>query len=79
MFSNSPSIFDWLLSLRISLIPTSITTVLDLFACPQCVHLNPFMSNVVKWPNVLIKSCDVNTSRFFKICLAILQHYARKC
>ena len=29
MFFKSPSILDWLLSLRISLIPTRITTVLQ--------------------------------------------------
>ena len=28
--------------------------------------LNPFMHNVVKWPNILQKSCGVNTARFLK-------------
>ena len=27
---------------------------------------NPFMHNVVKWPNILQKSCGVNTARFIK-------------
>ena len=31
-------------------------------------RLNPFMHNVVKWPNIL--------SSIFKVCLTILQHYA---
>ena len=29
-------------------------------------NINPFMHNVVKWPNMLWKSCDVNTARFLK-------------
>ena len=33
----------------------------------QIPLFNPFMYNVVKWPNV----CQI-----FKVCLAILQHYA---
>ena len=28
--------------------------------------LNPFMHNVVKWPNILEKSCGVNTAKFSK-------------
>ena len=28
--------------------------------------LNPFMHNVVKWPNIILKSCGVNTARFLK-------------
>ena len=28
--------------------------------------LNPFMHNVVKWPNILWRSCGVDTSRFLK-------------
>ena len=28
--------------------------------------LNPVMFNVVKWPNILLKSCSVNTARFLK-------------
>ena len=28
--------------------------------------INPFMHNVVKWPNILKKSYDVNTARFLK-------------
>ena len=27
---------------------------------------NPFMHNVVKWPNIFKKSCGVNTARFLK-------------
>ena len=29
-------------------------------------HFNPFMHNVVKCPNILYKSCGVNTARFLK-------------
>ena len=29
-------------------------------------RVNPFMYNVVKWPNILEKSCGVNTARFLK-------------
>ena len=29
-------------------------------------YLNPFMHNVVKWPNILQKSYDVHTARFLK-------------
>ena len=29
-------------------------------------YLNPFMHNVVKWPNILLKSCFVNNPRFLK-------------
>ena len=28
--------------------------------------LNPFMHNVVKWPDILQKSCGVDTARFLK-------------
>ena len=28
--------------------------------------VNPFMHNVVKWPNILYKSFDVHTARFLK-------------
>ena len=35
----------------------------------KSVLIDPFMHNVVKWPNILWKSCR---------CLAILQHYAWK-
>ena len=28
--------------------------------------VNPFMHNVVKWPNILQKSCGVHTARFLK-------------
>ena len=28
--------------------------------------INPFMHNVVKWPNILWKSCGVNTAGFLK-------------
>ena len=38
--------------------------------------VSPFMDNVRKWPSILVKSCGVNTKRFLKVCLAILQHYA---
>ena len=27
---------------------------------------NPFMCNAVTWPNILLKSCGVNTARFLK-------------
>ena len=30
------------------------------------VLFNPFMHNVVKWPNILWKSCGVHTARFLK-------------
>ena len=37
--------------------------------------VNPFMQNVAKWPNILQKSCDAHTARFFKyIWQSILQH-----
>ena len=28
--------------------------------------LSPFKYNVVKWPNIILKSCGVNTARFLK-------------
>ena len=31
-----------------------------------CNIFNPFMRNVVKWPNILWKSCGVHTARFLK-------------
>ena len=37
-----------------------------LLACFYEEHLNPLMHNVVKWPNILLKSCGVNTARFLK-------------
>ena len=30
------------------------------------VNVNPFMHNVVKWPNILKKFCTVHTARFLK-------------
>ena len=29
-------------------------------------RLNSFMHNVVKWPNIPLKSCGVHTTRFLK-------------
>ena len=29
-------------------------------------NVNPFMDNAVKWPNILLKSCGVNTARLLK-------------
>ena len=29
-------------------------------------RVNPFVHNVVKWPNILLKSCGVNSARFLK-------------
>ena len=29
-------------------------------------YYNPFMHNLAKWPNILLKSCGVNTPRFLK-------------
>ena len=31
------------------------------------LFLNPFMHNVVKWPNILQKSCGVHTARYKKL------------
>ena len=28
--------------------------------------VNPFIHNIVKWPNILSKSCGVYTARFLK-------------
>ena len=30
------------------------------------IIINPFMHNVVKWPNILLKSCGVHTAKFLK-------------
>ena len=30
------------------------------------MSFNPFMHNVVKWPNILQKSCGAHTARFLK-------------
>ena len=35
---------------------------------------NPFMRNVEKWPNILLKSCTVSTSRFLKCVWPFYQH-----
>ena len=32
-------------------------------------YVNPFMHNVVEWPNILQKSCGVNTARLLKYAL----------
>ena len=40
--------------------------------------LRPFMHNVEKRPNILQKSCGVNTARFLKLSLTIFELYARK-
>ena len=31
-----------------------------------CTSFNPFMHNIVKWANILWKSCGVHTTRFLK-------------
>ena len=42
------------------------------FGCSSCISFNPisplnlFMHNVVKWPNIILKYCGVNTERFLK-------------
>ena len=28
--------------------------------------VNPFIHNIVKWPNILLKSCGLNTANFLK-------------
>ena len=38
---------------------------------PIDICFNPFMHNVVEWPNIIQKSFGV---KIFKVCLAILQH-----
>ena len=40
--------------------------------------INPFFHTVEKWPNILLKSCGVNTAKTFNVCLTIFQHYERK-
>ena len=30
------------------------------------VGINPFMHKIIKWPNILKKSCSVYTARFLK-------------
>ena len=30
------------------------------------VGINPFMNKIIKWPNILKKSCGVYTARFLK-------------
>ena len=30
------------------------------------IWFNPLLHNVEKWPNILLKSCGVNTARFLK-------------
>ena len=35
-------------------------------ACCVFQAFNPFMHNVVKWPNMLLKFCGVHTTRFLK-------------
>ena len=42
-------------------------TVINCFFIFLSVYFfNPFMHNVVKWPNILKRSCVVNTARFLK-------------
>ena len=38
-------------------------------------QVNPFMHNVVKWPNIFLKFCAVNTSRF----LNMFGHFITLC
>ena len=38
--------------------------LVGVFPCGRYFIINPFMHNVVKWPNILQKSCGVNTARF---------------
>ena len=46
----------------ISLLYVNVKLISEAFA----ERLNPFMHNVVKWPNVLQKFCHVHTARFLK-------------
>ena len=34
--------------------------------CLNKYNFNPLFHNVENWPNILLKSCGVNTARFFK-------------
>ena len=43
-----------------------IETILNETQVQSTWHINPFMQNVVKWPNVLQKSCGIHTARFLK-------------
>ena len=47
----------WIASFRYGLINKSNNT--------KFLNINPFM-DVVKWPNILLKSCGVNTAKFLK-------------
>ena len=48
-------------------IPVSCKTfALIRIFCFSSNYVNPFMHNVVKWPNMLSKSCGVNSARFLK-------------
>ena len=40
-------------------------------------YLNPLMNNVPKWSETLLKFCS-KSHKIFKVCLAILKHYAFK-
>ena len=43
-----------------------VTKVLLEYYHLNIITINPFMHNVVKWPNILLKFCGVNIARFLK-------------
>ena len=51
---------------RICAIQSEYTILLCHLLSLCCLLFNPFMHNVVKWPNILLKSCGVHYSRFLK-------------
>ena len=44
---------------------------------PRYLHSNSLMHNVPKWSDILLKSYS-KCCKIFKVCLAILRHYALK-
>ena len=48
-----------------------VNIIWTIFASP----LNPFMRNVVKWPNILLKSCGVYIAKFE----SIFGHFTTLC
>ena len=66
----------WSFSHGISPLTTHRNKLIECFLCEWNTGLKwvkPFLHNVEKWSNILLKTCGVNTISF-KLCFAICQH-----
>ena len=59
------------------ILPIITKTIYVLLSIIFCSALKPLMHNVLKWSDILLKSCSI-CFKIFKACLTVSRHYALK-